>query len=570
MATLNLYLALLFSTCVAQNNDTQCPVEIPGYSHHGNCDLLCRSATWTDIIAFFLGNYVAHAATVIGLPGQSSLTSIVNVMMALCFPGSGVIRGIRAISSRAVLAPTDLQMAARAGAICAIVRDDECQDDNDASPNHREVKDSAKTQTRQPGGTLMMDEEIEKGMEGKEQGTGETAASVSGSVYRITSLSEMEEGQTRLSSIARRCKKKSEAQNLPPSFATTKIHGIYHLPPGYYFVVLPPDSVFENEFVPSESFTSKLRAFFSSSRQTSTRPLSTISCDYSIIKIVISLGQLLFAISTLYQSRGDQIATFGYAAFGLTVTPYAWMSFVNLLGNLMCPQYPTMYFVSSPTLIKLKGQLKEQETEAEYPLEGAVGSIGQATDDALLRRFKTAKSTSSRGILRKRRLDKNSKIAGQLLDSGTSAQRQVMFLMVLFGFITAPIAIIGGFSGFEPGESSFYQQVWTMLWLGCGISLGPTCYMIVQTIIEPRPILHDYSATGKQSWLIWIYFVDILGLMFADFPFLDNLLRVLKSDIYDKMTLGLTVASYMVPTIGGFVVVGQMISQYGTCSKISA
>jgi len=51
-------------------NDTACLVNIPGYTHHGKCNLLCAPATWFDILIFFLGNYVAHAATVVSLPGQ--------------------------------------------------------------------------------------------------------------------------------------------------------------------------------------------------------------------------------------------------------------------------------------------------------------------------------------------------------------------------------------------------------------------------------------------------------------------------------------------------------------------
>ncbi len=34
-------------------NDDECEVNIPGYTHHGNCKLLCRQASWTDIASFF-------------------------------------------------------------------------------------------------------------------------------------------------------------------------------------------------------------------------------------------------------------------------------------------------------------------------------------------------------------------------------------------------------------------------------------------------------------------------------------------------------------------------------------
>ena len=99
----------------------ECPIEVPGFTHRGNCNLLCRPAIWTDILVFFIGNYVAHAATVISRPGQSILASVLNVATALLFPGGGIRSGVEAIWSLAKFAPTDLQAAARAGALCAVV-----------------------------------------------------------------------------------------------------------------------------------------------------------------------------------------------------------------------------------------------------------------------------------------------------------------------------------------------------------------------------------------------------------------------------------------------------------------
>lgn len=99
-----------------------CPVDIPGFIHHGNCHLLCRPAAWTDILIFFLGNYVAHAATVVSTPGQSTLVTVFVIVMALLFPGGGVRTGMTAIRSLAKFASSDLQMAARAGALYAVVR----------------------------------------------------------------------------------------------------------------------------------------------------------------------------------------------------------------------------------------------------------------------------------------------------------------------------------------------------------------------------------------------------------------------------------------------------------------
>jgi hypothetical protein len=104
-------------------NDTNCEVNLPGYWHHGDCKLLCRTPSWQDIIIFYLGNYVAHTATVMSTPGQSIWVSISTAAYVLVFPGAGIYRAIQAITSGAIFAPTELQQAARAGAIYMVVRD---------------------------------------------------------------------------------------------------------------------------------------------------------------------------------------------------------------------------------------------------------------------------------------------------------------------------------------------------------------------------------------------------------------------------------------------------------------
>jgi len=67
---------------------------------------------------------------------------------------------------------------------------------------------------------------------------------------------------------------------------------------------------------------------------------------------MVAIAQVLYASYTLYETRGDQLNQYGYAAFGLTAIPYIIMSCVNLLGNLLTPNYPTLYLVSSPELVE--------------------------------------------------------------------------------------------------------------------------------------------------------------------------------------------------------------------------
>ena len=105
----------------------------------------------------------------------------------------------------------------------------------------------------------------------------------------------------------------------------------------------------------------------------------TISSGYNAVAILVSIGQLLFASSTPYRSRGNQIDLFGYAAFGLTVVQYALMSLLNLLGNLICPQYPTLYLVESRAM-------REAQAVPGAVLEGTVGKLLEDGDGPLKER----------------------------------------------------------------------------------------------------------------------------------------------------------------------------------------
>jgi len=113
-------LVLLFAVATLGNISAAAPQNV---SDHGNSDLYCRSTTWTDIIVFYLGNYVAHAATTMSLPSHTLYDAAFTFVAALLFPASGVTRGVRAILRRAIFADTELQTAARSGALCMVVKD---------------------------------------------------------------------------------------------------------------------------------------------------------------------------------------------------------------------------------------------------------------------------------------------------------------------------------------------------------------------------------------------------------------------------------------------------------------
>lgn len=99
-------------------------IEVPyGTSNHGKPNLLCTPATWSDLAGYLLFNYVAHGATVVSYPGEPALDVLLCVVTAILFPTFGVIRALNFIVRHPVLtAKNNLEMAARSGALCMLVR----------------------------------------------------------------------------------------------------------------------------------------------------------------------------------------------------------------------------------------------------------------------------------------------------------------------------------------------------------------------------------------------------------------------------------------------------------------
>jgi hypothetical protein len=107
------------SAAILKNHTITVP---EGTSNHNDPNLLCTSSGWQDIIIFYLGNYIAHVATIISFPGESARSKLRVSVASLLFPVSGLMRGLLTILRYASFGKTDLQKAARAGALCMVVR----------------------------------------------------------------------------------------------------------------------------------------------------------------------------------------------------------------------------------------------------------------------------------------------------------------------------------------------------------------------------------------------------------------------------------------------------------------
>ncbi|KAJ7243626.1 hypothetical protein B0H12DRAFT_979379, partial [Mycena haematopus] len=267
-----------------------------------------------DILTFFGANYVAHVATVRSYPGESQLEFTFGMVTALLLPMSGMVRGITVILRRGILGGSDLETAARSGALCMLVR----------TKGWKPVPGTRLSQV-----AIMSTETLESGRRNWE------AVAATYRTYVPRWLKDIFHGFF-----------------LPDTMeivtGSRKIHKNPCPPEGYTFAFVPRAA----KVVPLDD----------GDRPTVPPP------QRGWLKGTVSLAQALYAGYTLYEARGDQISRYGYAAFGLTVLPYAVMSTINLLGALCTPEYDQLYLVESDTLL-------EARTIPGVGFEGVVGRL---------------------------------------------------------------------------------------------------------------------------------------------------------------------------------------------------
>lgn len=125
LTLLKITVSTLFFLGVASSRPTQnITIEVPyGTTNHGELNSLCIPPTWIDIATYLLLNYIAHGATVVSYPGESTLDTLLCVVTAILFPTFGVIRALNFIVRHPLLTTrNDLEVAARSGALCMLVR----------------------------------------------------------------------------------------------------------------------------------------------------------------------------------------------------------------------------------------------------------------------------------------------------------------------------------------------------------------------------------------------------------------------------------------------------------------
>ncbi|KAL8337576.1 hypothetical protein RB598_006463 [Gaeumannomyces tritici] len=440
---------------VTQANNTNptnhsCPgsiPSIPGLRIDGkDCRVFCRPAEWTDVLLFFVINHVAHAATTISRPGQSAASTIAMILQALTIPSVGVRLALMTIL-RGISKP-------RWGGIR-----------------------SSSLQKAAGAGALFA---VVKAGAGQSQRAGMPDGEPSGDVEMGVLLPEPPAGHVGGRDGPPRAK---EAKN---SKFSSKIHGVCELPEGYDLVMVQPDAEFEQ----------------------GDEETIALSCHFNVAKSLVSILQLVFSVTALYQAQGSQLERFGYAAYGLSVTPYAWMTLLNLLATLACPEYDRIYIVGSQGLDDLEQRLEAAGSEAKkrFQVTGIISRLGPSADERLQAFHKEICEHREHREHRRRFL--------RLIP-----EPRLFAVTILVSAV--PLIAIIGISRAQPGQSNDQKHLLVLLWLVYGT------FSFIYTIdpvdqLEGRPILG--KRRGNLLFKTTMSGFLLFSLTVASFPILATMI----------------------------------------------
>ena len=300
-------------------------------------------------------------------------------------------------------------------------------------------------------------------------------------------------------------------------------------------------------FVPRHTKVSKLE-----NTTLTESPFSTpkLSPSFNLIKGIASILQLLYTLSTLFPTNGGQLKHYGYVAPDLTVLPYAAMSLLNLIANLITPQYRTLYLVRSEVMEEAErragsqfhyvvGQIVDESgIDDDGPSESEI--VGSFKDDDKVlyvtpsepaeKEMKIEISDGSSQTIflpscpRFRRTDGN-----RYMTRRSRIISRVNEILLITTVFSVEILIALALSKFSAQQSTLTQRKWIVLWVITGHYIG----ILTSRWSYYRVTLHRNGGKDHRLWRIFGYLA--------------------------------IVAVTSVPAFAGFVVVSQMLIAYGIC-----
>ncbi|KAL9008735.1 MAG: hypothetical protein Q9173_006168 [Seirophora scorigena] len=328
----------------------------------------CEPTQWYDILWFIFANFILHAQSVRSMPGERSLTSTVFKFCCFLIPFTGVTRGLCLILRSSNFAGNDLQAAARANALCMVVRSP------DWRPQDGQVVE---------GCTF---DELEDPKKKKEKsswsrrGNGSTEDGNDGTVlaylWHIVTCVLCPSRAWPWSSRATEPAKKDDA----PEISIVEMKDIHHATVPQPTTGSQVTMKITDPYAPPtpRRLIDKLTRIFIETHRFQSQPPTKNMVDQHNVKIhgvcqlapgytlsyipddikiysYIKHTRTLSISRLLGMNHVPDIERYGFAAYGLTVLPYI-VSIINLIGSLLTSEYEAIFTVHSPIMDEMKGR----------------------------------------------------------------------------------------------------------------------------------------------------------------------------------------------------------------------
>jgi hypothetical protein len=242
----------------------------------------------------------------------------------------------------------------------------------------------------------------------------------------------------------------------------------YKLPQGFIIIEVPPGTPLRG--LPN-AHSEYLNAVALNDEQ--------LAAKHNVATILIGLIQLILGLVTLYRARGDQIRLYGYAAFGLSVAPYAVMSIMNSAAALVTPEYPLIFLIRSPDM--------DRAEENGAVFDRVFAEIDTDTGQ--------------------------SRIPLDMLQGRTKKYALAVSIICAL----SPLAIVGGLSRFQAGqESSTSQKGWILSWI-IASGVFPFCYGYFSRLVHWNRPMPSWLYSLPLVLLYVSTFVPAIGGMVTAF-----------------------------------------------------
>jgi hypothetical protein len=274
-------------------------------------------------------------------------------------------------------------------------------------------------------------------------------------------------------------------------------------------------------------------------------------------KIMISTIQSGYSSYSIYRVTLYQLNRFGYASFGLTIAPYAIMGFLNLLANLITPEFDEMALVDSSGL-----QLALRESNFAIENLAIVGRLVETPATHVEKQYDATDMTSMlpqvQAFMTYQKAPhpitqwfyhtfswNSTKLRYNALNAPNSRKRVWLLTILSAAAVGGVYGLIYIISRADPKQSSLGQRIWTMGWLLCGTGV---------------PIVITLLQLG--------YFTFVVGL-FKKKKTQDGEKQSVFMGLVFLLGLGVIGGALVAFPVGGIVTVAQMILAFGSCSVLS-